>query len=154
MERIRFSKQYVKLHKGSCRKGRCNGPQGKRRNNRSGGSGDCRLVISPFENDMFSLVYQAFRNLYPDKECRCQWLPEIKQEDGSPAFGVTTFSDDGDVLVEVSAGISVGDSVEVFAHELAHVAVGEAGGHGVEWENAFNAIFREYARLGEELLNG
>lgn len=111
-------------------------------------------MISPFENDMFSLVYQAFRNLYPEKECRCQWLPEIKQEDGSPAYGVTTFSDDGDVLVEVSAGISVGDSVEVFAHELAHVAVGEAEGHGEEWDKAFNAIFREYARLGEELLNG
>ena len=111
-------------------------------------------MISPFENDMFSLVYQAFRYLYPDTECQCQWLPEIKQEDGSPAYGVTTFSDDGHVFVEVSASLSVGDAVEVFAHELAHVAVGEAGGHGEEWDKAFNAIFREYARLGEELLNG
>lgn len=28
---------------------------------------------TPFENDTFSLVWQAFKNLYPDKDCKCYW---------------------------------------------------------------------------------
>ena len=33
---------------------------------------------TPFSNDMFAFVFQAFKNLYPDKKCECQWVHRIK----------------------------------------------------------------------------
>ena len=41
--------------------------------------------------------------------------------------------------------------VETFAHELAHVAVGVEHEHDSVWEEAFDKIFAEYNRIGEEL---
>lgn len=105
---------------------------------------------TPFINDMFSLVYTAFKNLYQDKECECQWVPELDPaEDGLEVFGLTTFGKDS-VYVEISAKLSVTDAIEIFAHELAHVAVGSDADHGSEWEAAFDAIFDEYNRIGFE----
>ena len=105
---------------------------------------------SPFGNDMFTLVYRAFKNLYPDKECDCQWVPELEPaEDGCEILGLTTFSEDS-ALVEISAQLRIVDAVEIFAHELAHVAVGSDADHGPEWEAAFDSIFNEYDRIGFE----
>lgn len=36
---------------------------------------------SPFVNDPFAMVWQAFKNLYPGKDCEVQWQPGI-QDDG------------------------------------------------------------------------
>lgn len=108
-------------------------------------------MVSPFVNDMFSLVWRAFKNLYPDKDCKCQWVPELeKSEDGEQPFGVTTFADDGEVFVDILATLTVTDAIEIFAHELAHVAVGDGEGHGKMWEEAFDNIFNEYNRIGDE----
>ena len=41
--------------------------------------------------------------------------------------------------------------VETLAHELAHVAVGVEHEHDAVWEEAFDKIFAEYNRLGEEM---
>ena len=99
---------------------------------------------------MFSIVYLAFKNLYPEKSAECEWVPELEpSEDGHEVFGVTTFSDDS-VFVEISAKLPVVDAVEILAHELAHVAAGSDADHGPEWEAAFDAIFDEYNRLGYE----
>ena len=89
---------------------------------------------TPFYNDMFSLVYKAFGNLY-HKECICEWSPtSFKAEDGSDAYGVTTFDDDGKILVSISADIPV-------------------TGAGKKWEEAFEAIYREYERIALEAIN-
>ena len=108
---------------------------------------------TPFINDMFSMVYQAFKNLYPDKECDCQWQPEtMTDEDGTEVLGITTYGDDGSVFIDISANLKVADAVEILAHELAHVAVGkEAEPHGQEWEDAFDAIHNEFDRIGNEM---
>ena len=48
---------------------------------------------SPFLNDMYAMVYQAFKKLYPDKECQCQWQPEkMTAEDGKEVLGLTTWT--------------------------------------------------------------
>lgn len=107
---------------------------------------------TPFENDPFAMVHQAFQNLYPGKECEIFWEPQIRpQEDGGPAYGLTDFGDDGRVAVFVSANLIVTDAVEILAHELAHVAVGPEHDHDDDWEAAFGAIFQEYNRIGDEL---
>ena len=107
---------------------------------------------SPFVNDMFSLVWIAFKNLYPDKDCKCQWVPELeKDDDGEQPIGVTTFADDGNIYVDIVATLPVADAVEIFAHELAHVAVGEYENHGEAWEEAFDKIHAEFDRVGNEM---
>lgn len=107
---------------------------------------------TPFKNDPFALVWIAFKRLYPDKECECMWNPDVKtDEDGNEVFGVTQFTDKG-IFVSVTPEISVRDSIEVLAHELAHVAVGYECEHEEEWEDAFEAIFNEYMVVGDEML--
>ena len=109
---------------------------------------------TPFVNDMFSMVYQAFKNLYPDKECECQWQPEkMTDEDGAEVFGITTYGDNGEIFVDISAHLKVVDAVEILAHELAHVAVGADANHGKAWEDAFDAIHNEFNRIGDEMFD-
>lgn len=116
---------------------------------------------NPFANDMFALVWKAFQRLYPNKECVCYWADEIEpDEDGKPVYGATTFCEDGEVQITIDAKLTVQDAVEVFSHELAHVAVGIIGDgsdkkqatyHGEEWEKAYDAIFKQYDLICNEL---
>ena len=103
---------------------------------------------TPFINDPFAMVYKAFRNLYPDRKCQCQWVQQIP--DGQGGLGRTTFAPDGRILVEVAGTLTVEDAIEVLAHELAHVAAGLGAHHGEAFENAFAAIYEEYNKLEPE----
>lgn len=107
---------------------------------------------NPFKNDIFSMIWQAFTNLYPDEKCECFWEPQIREdENGNKVFGLTDFGEDGSVMVFVRPDIKVVDAAEVFAHELAHVAVGVEHEHDKEWETAFNNIFEEYNKIGDKM---
>ena len=100
-----------------------------------------------FLNNPFDDVVKAFETLYPDKECMFVFQEEIAE-----GYGCTLFPDDGDIpVVEVSAKtLSYFDLLEITAHELAHVAVGETlEHHGKEWEKAFSAIHEKYAELAK-----
>lgn len=61
---------------------------------------------SPFVNDPFAMVWQAFKNLYPGKDCEVQWQPGI-QDDGlsEQGYGFTEFCEDGSILVAVDANL-------------------------------------------------
>lgn len=116
-------------------------------------------ILSPFANDPFGFIDLAFKNLYPDKSYTCFWTPRAEDlpdcEGGmeGKAYGVTIFDKEtGDINVFVLAkGLDVNNAAEVFAHELAHVAVGiTAPGedeHGKAWQTAFDAIWAEYNRI-------
>lgn len=107
---------------------------------------------SPFVNDIFSLIWSAFKELYPDKECTCYMTGSIRPgEDGTPVYGVTEFADDGAIDVWVDINIPATGVAEVLEHELAHVAVGVDAGHGEEWEKAFDLIHSRYEELATEL---
>lgn len=108
-------------------------------------------LIAPFQNDMFAMVWGVFKKLYPDKECEIYWEPQIRdEEDGKPVYGLTDFADDGSVAVFVKPSLEVADAVEVLAHELAHVAVGIEHDHDEVWQEAFDKIFEEYNRIGNQ----
>ena len=110
---------------------------------------------TPFKNDMFALIWMAFKNLYPEKECECFWEPAIREdENGNEVFGLTDFGDDGTVVVFVRPDLEVAVAGEILAHELAHVAVGVEHEHDAVWEEAFAAIFAEYNRIGDEMFGG
>ncbi len=108
---------------------------------------------TPFKNDIFSMIWKAFKNLYPDKDCLCFWDPMIRDsEDGAPVYGLTDFGDDGQITVFVKSSLTIENAAEIFAHELAHVAVGVGHDHDDVWEKAFDDIFCEYNRIGEECI--
>ena len=109
-------------------------------------------LIAPFQNDMFAMVWGAFKKLYPDKECEIYWEPQIRdEEDDKPVYGLTDFADDGSVAVFVKPSLEVADAVEILAHELAHVAVGIEHDHDEVWQEAFDKIFEEYNRIGNQM---
>ena len=110
-------------------------------------------MTSPFVNDPFAIVWQAFKNLYPDKDCICQFAVLDADKSGKAPYGVTDFQPDGRVFVFVDGNMKIADAVEVFAHELAHVAVGIDADHGEEWEAAFDAIFNEYNRIAQQIID-
>lgn len=53
--------------------------------------------------------------------------------------------------MEVSGEIPIAAGVEIFAHELAHVATAEDREHGEAWKTAFDRIFEEYNRIAQDL---
>ena len=109
-------------------------------------------LIAPFQNDMFAMVWGAFKKLYPDKDCEIYWEPQIRdEEDGKPVYGLTDFADDGSVAVFVKPSLEVSDAVEILAHELTHVAVGVEHDHDEVWQEAFDKIFEEYNRIGSQM---
>lgn len=108
--------------------------------------------LSPFDNDPFALVAQAFKNLYPERVYSAQITPDIEDDEGNTAYGVTVFPNaDLPPFVEVSGKISIEHAVEIFAHELAHVATPEDSNHGKAWQIAFDKILEEYNQIGETL---
>jgi hypothetical protein len=109
---------------------------------------------TPFKNDPLAIVWMAFQRLYPDKTCTVEYDAEITDDDGERVYGLTTFCDDGKVYVTIDAGQAVCNAVETLAHELAHVAVGADVEHGSKWEKAFDAIYEEYIKIGNELMPG
>lgn len=110
---------------------------------------------TPFNNDIFSMIWIAFKNLFPDKDCKCFWETDIRcADDGTDCFGLTDFDEEtGEVTVFIVPTLTVGDAAEVFAHELAHVAVGFGHDHDEAWEKAFDDIFNEYNRIGDEMFD-
>ena len=118
------------------------------------GTGNIKPEIQVFDNDPFAMVWQAYRNLYPSRPAPSVEWTTIDDEDQETAgsWGYTVFTDDGEVFVYVSCDLKVMDAVEILAHELAHVAVGAEEDHGEKWEEAFEAIFNEYNRIGEMMV--
>ena len=104
-----------------------------------------------FENSPFELINKAFKGLYSGKEYRACIEPDITDDQGEKAYGITIFYEDETPIVAISAELTIKDAAEVFAHELAHVAAGEGAGHGKEWGEAFDNIRREYQRIGEKM---
>lgn len=109
-------------------------------------------LVSSFANDPFALVALAFKNLYPEREYAAYFVPEVEDRSGGAACGVTTFPEDGSPpVVEVSGEIPIAAGVEIFAHELTHVATPEDREHGEAWKAAFDRIFEEYNRIAQDL---
>lgn len=107
-------------------------------------------MASPFMNDPTAIVALAFRELYPRLRYYAQYVPNLEDEDGKTAYGLTIFPDDGSTpVICISAEAPISAAPELLAHELAHVVAGETAEHGPEWKAAEEAIFQKY----NEILN-
>ena len=114
-------------------------------------------MFSPFMNDGFSMIWQAFEHLFPEqkRKVECQIVPVLdKADDGKEVYGLTEYFEEEDLYqVSISAELRILDGMEVFAHELAHCAVGVDNEHNKVWEKAFDDLFDEYNRLGEVMFD-
>ena len=104
-----------------------------------------------FQNSPFELLDKAFKTLYPNKRYMAYIDVDMQDENGEKVCGCTQFNDDNTPIIFIDASLSIKNAVEIFAHELAHVAAGEQEGHGELWEKAFDEIQNEYNRIGTEL---
>lgn len=106
-----------------------------------------------FVNDPFEILNKSFHNLHADKEYKACIEPVIQDDKGNKAYGFTQFNKGEIPIIAISAELTIKDAIEIFAHELAHVASGEDDGHGEKWEQEFEKIFQEYHRIGREIFH-
>lgn len=108
-----------------------------------------------FINDPFHVVYQAFKELYPDKECEILFDYNVETTDTHERVkGVTIFPDDGSIpQIRIDCEQTIDRITEILAHELAHVACGKPDwedremDHGAAFDKAFDAIFDRFNEL-------
>ena len=106
-----------------------------------------------FKNCPFQMLDVCFKRLFPDVKYEAYFQPELKDDEGNEVYGLTTFTDDGEIEILVGLQLSINDTVETFAHELAHAAVGADHGHDDVWAKAFDDLFDEYNRIGDEMFD-
>lgn len=106
-------------------------------------------VKSPYSNDPFVAICKAVCRLYPNTK-----ITEIRYADlGGDGYGFTDFLDDGDVVINIDASLSIENAAEIFAHEISHAVVGLEHEHDETWEDAFEKIHKEYEKMIEEMTN-
>lgn len=104
------------------------------------------------KNSPFEMLDIAFKRLFPNVKYTAYFDPNIRdEEDGTKVLGLTDFNEDGEITIFVDTHMSINDSVEIFAHELAHAGVGVGQEHNEKWQKAFDALFDEYNKIGDEL---
>lgn len=93
----------------------------------------------------------CFKKLFPNVKYEAYLQPDLKDDEGNEIYGLTTFTADGEIEILIGLQLSINDTVEIFAHELAHAAVGGEHEHDDVWAKAFDDLFNEYNLLGEEI---
>ena len=104
-----------------------------------------------FKNCPFQMLDVCFKKLFPNVKYEAYLQPDLKDDEGNEVYGLTTFTADGEIEILIGLQLSINDTVETFAHELAHAAVGGEHEHDDVWAKAFDDLFNEYNRIGEEI---
>ena len=107
-----------------------------------------------FKNSPFEMLDIAFKRLFPDVKYTAYFEPNIRDDEhGEKVYGLTDFADDGEITIFVNTDLSINDAVEIFAHELAHAGVGVEQEHNEKWQKAFDDLFDEYNKIGDEMFS-
>lgn len=107
-----------------------------------------------FDNSPFEILDIAFKRLFPGIEYTAYFEPDIREdENGEKVCGLTDFGEDGIIAIFVDSNLTINNAVEIFAHELAHAGVGVEHAHDKVWEKAFDDLFDEYNKIGEEMFS-
>jgi Zn-dependent peptidase ImmA (M78 family) len=120
-----------------------------------------KLEINPWE-----IIINVVNRLYPYFSATISFLPPdefkaalqstqtdqpcIGKED---ACGFTFFEPDQNPIIMIDSNIPCQHSVEIIAHEVAHVVAGVKAGHGKKWEAEFERIFQAYGKEHERICN-
>ena len=102
-------------------------------------------------NNPFQLLIEVITELYGDIKADVQFAPIDENEE---CVGHTQFPEDGSIpLITISTLIPFYATVEIFAHEIAHVIVGIESEHNEKWEKIFNEIHQTYMKKTEQNFN-
>jgi Zn-dependent peptidase ImmA (M78 family) len=88
-------------------------------------------------------IIDCAEKIAPNIECIVQFDPTMGEGENKAPYGETCF-DEENTIISINGNIPISISLEILAHELAHVIAGEADEHGDKWESAFQAILEEY----------
>lgn len=106
------------------------------------------------KNSPYEILNMAFKRIFPEIKYTAYFEPKLRdKENGKKIYGLTVFGSDGDITIFVDTDLTITDSVEIFAHELAHAGSGAGHGHDEKWQKAFDALFNEYNKIGEEMFS-
>ena len=84
--------------------------------------------------DPIAIMMQVFEERHPTADCLLVFA-DAKDAGGENGCGFTLFPDDGSMpTVVVDVNIPFFATIEIMAHELAHVACGDKEEHGPAWE--------------------
>lgn len=101
--------------------------------------------------DPIKIIEDIFNRLYPEKECRIDFVTELHKKTG--AWGETCWPKDGGLpIVQIEVEIVFQGFVEILAHELAHVVAGYEAGHGEKWKSVFDKLHKEYNHTVNSLM--
>jgi hypothetical protein len=96
-------------------------------------------------NDPYRILFMSVQELFPHfPDVDIQFNYEMNMHEKE--FGVTVFPDNEheNPLIEINPFLEVNASVEVLAHELAHVVCGPEAGHGDIFEETMQKIHEKY----------
>lgn len=116
-----------------------------------------------YDLNPFNLILDVVNRIYPALDAKISFVPEEEFEllmkrwgatdkEVKQSCGVTMFDDEGKTpIICINASIPCYASIEIIAHEVAHVAVGVKAGHGKKWKAEFNKIFTEYSAAHDKI---
>lgn len=105
---------------------------------------------SPFRNDPFVMLAEIFDQIYPNHPYDAYLISEhLCDEDGTECYGVTNFPEDGSTPeIILCTHIPYESVIEIFAHELAHLATSDAEDeHGIEFEEVCSTLNKEFDKI-------
>ncbi len=102
------------------------------------------MLAAKIINNPFDTILSIFNKRHPGKQVEVMFVDELYNH--TFEYGVTIFPEDENGLFEIEIDIStpIAKAVDVLAHELAHVAMGEDSFHGDNWYTEFSAINDEF----------
>lgn len=110
---------------------------------------------------IIKLLYNTFDMIFEAVKKVCEVNADLiflQEEDCDEAWGFTQKNDDGTFLIGINENIPLKDSLEIIAHEAAHIMAKshdkpKGKEHDEEWEMWFENIHNEYCSLFEQAMN-
>ena len=104
------------------------------------------------KNSPFEILDIACKRLFPNIKYSAYFDLNISaDEHDEKVYGWTSFADNGEITIFIDGGLSIENAAEIFAHELAHAAVGAHHEHDEVWQKAFDDLFDEYNKIINEM---
>jgi Zn-dependent peptidase ImmA (M78 family) len=106
--------------------------------------------------DPVKMMLEIFEKRYPDVDCEFAFGLTVNGEaisdDEEDPCGYTLFRDGEIPLIVVSVALPYFATLEVIAHELAHVVCGSNEKHSDKWKETFFSIYDTWAETYETAL--
>lgn len=106
------------------------------------------FIPSEEMNEIVQLEKEKNKELVEDEN-------ELSNEQEMVYAGFTMFSEDGrkPLFIYVNGGVPIEHTVEIIAHEVAHVIAGVDADHGEKFQTVFDEIYQKYCEAHSAKMN-